>query len=213
MLNRIIDFVENVFVKRRNNYLRKFNFPVKYNKKFGKEWSWKTSERIVEHPFVLKNISEDRRYSILDFGCAKSLLPLQLASLGHNVIGVDLRDYEFKHKNFKFFKGNLLDYKLEYKFDYIISISVLEHIENLTPIMEYFYYALRGNGKLIITVPMGDWREETDFKIFSIENINTLFYAYNTLKERFFGYYKRVWIPTLYHKSKKLVGCFVFQKI
>lgn len=60
------------------------------------------SERIVEYPWVFRNLELDAG-KILDVGCCKSKLSIQLASLGYKVYGIDISNYLYKHPNFKFF--------------------------------------------------------------------------------------------------------------
>ena len=45
------------------------------------------NERIVEYPVVFKSIREPGR--VLDIGCVSSRLPIQLASLGYDVHGLE----------------------------------------------------------------------------------------------------------------------------
>ena len=74
----------HIFPKSVNNYKSVLTTPIKFvsNK-------WFINERIVEQAFVLNNIAlngKDKR--ILEFGCSKSYLAIQLASLGYNVIAL-----------------------------------------------------------------------------------------------------------------------------
>src|SRR5262245_31050363 len=49
------------------------------------------NERIVEYPVILRWMPD--RGTVLDVGCVTSRLPLQLASLGHEVWGIDVRPF------------------------------------------------------------------------------------------------------------------------
>jgi len=87
-------------------------------------------ERMVEYAWVLRNLDIEKS-KILDLGCYGTLFPIMLASLGHKVTGIDRKDYEYKHPNFTFIKGDILDFPpqlLNQKFDVIISISTIEHV-------------------------------------------------------------------------------------
>ncbi|MEW5761022.1 MAG: methyltransferase domain-containing protein [Candidatus Thermoplasmatota archaeon] len=89
-----------------------------------------STERIIEYGWVLKNLSLEKG-KILDFGCEGTLFPIMLAILGYEVVGVDIKDYNYKHKNFRFIKCNILEPDnqiLEQKFDIITCISSLEHV-------------------------------------------------------------------------------------
>jgi len=101
-----------------------FNVPIKFKNSGGMV----INERIVEMPFVYSSIplkSEPKK--ILDFGCSRSWLSLSLASMGHAVYGIDLRDHPFSHPNFVFQKMNILDFQ-EQHFDSVISLSTMEHV-------------------------------------------------------------------------------------
>jgi len=89
--------------------------------------NWYTNERMVEIPYILRRIP-DEPVKILEIGCSKSILAIHLSSLGHDVTGVDLHSYQFSHPNFEFIRDNILDVNFSQQFDYIISVSVLEHV-------------------------------------------------------------------------------------
>ena len=124
-------------------------------------------ERIVEIPFLYKNIDFENTKKILDLGCVGSKTSLQLASIGLSVIAVDYRSYPFKHKNLEFIQGNFFDLEFPLEsFDCAYSISTIEHIGlpayNIKPFedgdkkaIEKLYQLLKTRGKLILTVPFG----------------------------------------------------------
>lgn len=107
-------------------YDRYFNPPVRF-----RDGNWFANERLVELPFIFSQIDMDgsgRR--ALEFGCTRSTLALQLASLGYDVVGVDLRPYDLAHPNLSFFQGNVLDLDVgaENAFDLVTAVSVIEHV-------------------------------------------------------------------------------------
>lgn len=73
-------------------------------------WNYElvVTERIVEIPFVLRNLDCPPGARILDFGCAESPVCLHLASLGYKVVGMDLNPYPFRHPNLQFLQGDFL---------------------------------------------------------------------------------------------------------
>jgi SAM-dependent methyltransferase len=84
----------------------------------------------MEYPWVIKNLSiVPKGGSILDVGCAESLLSQELIARGFRVVGIDIRDYPFKDKRMVFLKRNVLDTLLpDNTFDAIVVISTIEHI-------------------------------------------------------------------------------------
>src|SRR3989344_1134520 len=79
------------------------------------------NERIIEYPEIVRLLRPSG--AVLDVGCVSSRLPVQLASLGYEVHGLDLRDYQFSHPNFHFHKGNIFDWKAPKRFDSVIFLS------------------------------------------------------------------------------------------
>lgn len=188
------DFYEpiNYAIKSKNILLKTFIgfYPIAkitFKLKFLRNlfWTLKITERIVENPFVFQQLQLPIESKILDIGCSHSKISLQLSSLGYRVTGVDLRDYCYKHPNFEFIKGNILDIKLqENHFDGVIMVSTLEHIglpeygepaykiDNIDEIiMEKIYYCMKPGGVFILTVPF-------------LEKIpGKKIYNYNSIKE------------------------------
>jgi len=112
-----------IFIK----YKRKFNF-LKFSrvKKVKKVF---INERIVEIPFVIQNIPVSTDVKILDLGCMESSLPIHLASVGYNVIGVDMRPFPYSHPNFKFIEADIVNLPFpDEDFGAVSCVSTLEHI-------------------------------------------------------------------------------------
>ncbi len=127
------------------------------------------NERIVEVPFAIQALADLAPSSkVLDLGCTESILPLNLATLGYQVTGVDFRPYPYKHPNLKVEQADIL--KLPYSdgsFDAVCAISTLEHI-GLGAYTDPLVYdkpdlvairqinrVLKKGGIFILTVPFG----------------------------------------------------------
>lgn len=64
--------------------------------------------RIFEYPLIFQNLDlESGR--MLDVGCCGSKLPIELASLGYEVYGIDVNDYPLTHPNFIFIKQDVIN--------------------------------------------------------------------------------------------------------
>ncbi len=117
------------------------------------------NERIVEIMFVHRHLDFSKDHLILEVGPGLSWLLFELATFGHRVVGVDLfYQYPFKHPNLTFYKVDVENFKYKEKFDYVISVSTLEHIKNikkLQNIINNIYYHLKPKGIFILTVPIG----------------------------------------------------------
>src|SRR3989339_580365 len=85
------------------------------------------NERAIEIPFVLVNLDPEPQ-KILDVGCSRSSLSMQIAGLGHKVWGLDINDYGMENPPFTFTKQDI--YKTDFEnnyFDCVVSVSTIEH--------------------------------------------------------------------------------------
>lgn len=146
------------------------------------------NERIVEIPFVLSNMHQCGDDAvILDVGCRESMLPLQLASLGYRVYGIDIREFPYTHPNFTFIKGDVCRYDFEdVRFDVVTAVSVLEHIglesyeskvrrgngDRLA--LENLHRFLKEGGTLFLTVPFGVSHTSEFQRVYDQEELDEL---------------------------------------
>lgn len=202
---------------------------------------WHVNERIIELPFVCSQLAATgQNQRVLEFGCSRSLLAMQLASLGYQVTGVDLRSYPFNHPNFTFYQGNVLDFEESESFDYVTSISVIEHIglgayleekreDDLENVIIKLHSLLKPTGKLIVTMPVGQAHVNKFFRSFAPDEITELFSRCNMDLEAEYFYHRaapKVWQPCTKTEIKSVsnhpsdrehtgvngIGCFVWCK-
>jgi SAM-dependent methyltransferase len=161
------------------------------------------NERVAEYPYVFSQLS---RYpgikSVLDIGSAFSLLPIQLATLGYQVTGLDIIDSgDTYHPNFVQIVSDLFDNKLpDNSFDAVVSISTIEHMgfgvfgDKIIPdadvrAFEIVHRLLKPGGIAIITVPVVDpanpWHKKTTY--FSKERIALVTKPFQVLEHRLLG--------------------------
>ena len=216
-------------------YSTHFNTPVKF---FG--GGYQVNERIIELPFVFSELPGDGRgHKLLEFGCTRSTLALSLASLGFEVTGVDLRPWDVEHPNFHFRQGNLLDLDLP-TFDFITSVSVIEHVGlgayrerrdegDLTAVLRRLAQLLTPDGRAIITVPCGQPSTDDFLRSFAPDEFVTLCERCD-LRLATSKYFHRssftAWSPSTAEDLTKVsnaadqrgrtgtngVGCFVFRR-
>ncbi len=136
-------------------------------------WVHNLSERIVEYPFVLRNLNLAQGGLVLDVGCGSSYFPPILASLGYQTYGIDVEDYPVETPNFKFVKTDVRRTGFpDAFFDRILVISTMEHIgikhfgtaagsSGLDDVgadrqaMRELVRILKPGGKILMTVPFG----------------------------------------------------------
>jgi len=183
-------------------------------------------ERIVETPFMYKNLDLKEGSNILEIGCVDSKVCIELASLGYKVTGYDLRDYGFSHPNFKFIKGDFLknDFPNEY-FDSVIAISTIEHcgIEIYGSISLYdadrkvideIYRVLKKKGRFIITVPFGLRGQNPFYRIYDTETLQALLKNFNIIEEKYFKVVDRkYWMPDLKENLSNLSSLIYTQAV
>ena len=155
------------------------------------------NERVVELPFVFTNLPKSKKTKILDVGCCENILPIQLASLGYEVTGMDIRDYQLTHPNFTFMKDDICYTKLKKNsFDLITCISVLEHIGLDTiygksdkkssdkKALKSILDLLKPKGKLLLTVPVANRFSQSEFmKIYTPQKLHQILKYFEIIKE------------------------------
>ena len=167
-------------------------------------------ERIVEMPFMYKNLNLKEGSNILEIGCVDSKVSLELASLGYKVTGYDLRDYGFSHPNFKFIKGDFFknDFPDEY-FDAVIAISTIEHCgieiygsnslaDGDEKAVNEAFRLLKKKGRFVLTVPFG-LKGQNDFcRVYDAGSLRLLLKGFDIIEEKYFRVIDRkYWIPDL----------------
>lgn len=205
MMETIFRFFIRVILKIPGNHLIGAVRNVFYNEVI--------SERIIEYALIFRELGYlkiNNTSKILDIGCFYSNFPIQLASMGYKVYGLDLMNYSLLHPNFTFVKGDMVNVKFPDKsFDVVTAISTIEHIgmgiygdqKNLLAdhiAVEKIFKLIRKNGLFIFTVPANiRFRIGTSQRFYDLDSINKL------LNERFlikkivaFKEKNDKWIPT-----------------
>lgn len=106
---------------------------------------------------IIKEISWKNK-SVLDIGCGTGLFAYSVAKKGAKVLGIDYADEAINianrihvHKNLEFKKMNAS--KIRGKYDVIVSIGTLEHMDRPFNILLKLKKHLNKNGKIIVTTP------------------------------------------------------------
>lgn len=152
------------------------------------------NERLLEIPFVLQRLPKTG--CILDVGCTSSAMSLQLACLGYQVTGIDLRAYPFQHPNLKFYQGDILHAPLSpASQDGAIVISALEHmglgaygdVKDVSD--ESFLGAIarlvKPGGAIWVTVPFGRAFEGNWYRVYDSTRLARLLSNYRIVERLF----------------------------
>lgn len=103
----------------------------------------------------------NKKLCVLDWGCGEGAFSQRLHDIGCNVIAVDIDAKEFKAKGPEFHQ---IDFnspieiegfvkKFTKQFDLIVSIEVIEHIQNPWQFLETIYQLCRQDTRILITTP------------------------------------------------------------
>lgn len=188
MLGKVLRLAK--LIRRNNIHEYLFNVPVKIA---GGE-IYSVNERIIELPIIQRYLADlpiGKR--ILEFGCTRSWLSMTMSAMGYHVIGADLRDYDVKHPNFEFHKGEIQKLQID-PVDCIVSVSTIEHVgigaykeqaddTALTEVLNKLHQLLNTEGWLLLTVPVGIPRQDNFQRIFSPEGLKSLLISHNFLIE------------------------------
>ena len=116
-------------------------------------------ESIIDN-FKIKNKSKPlSKINILDIGCGGGLLSEPMSRMGANVTGIDASDKNIKVAKLHSKKNNLkINYlcsspeklKIKKKFDVILNMEIIEHVENTDLFIKSCAYHLKKNGIMFI---------------------------------------------------------------
>ena len=110
--------------------------------------------------FKLKNKNKPlEKVKILDIGCGGGLLCEPMSRLGANVVGIDASDKNIKVAKLHAKKNNLdIEYlcatpetfKTDIKFDVILNMEIVEHVENVDFFLKSSSELLKKNGMMFV---------------------------------------------------------------
>lgn len=146
------------------------------------------TERSVEIPFVLSSVTANKPpgSNVLDVGCSESLVPLEFASLGYPVTGIDLREYPLSHPNLQTFAVPLEDWETDATFDVVVCLSSIEHFglgtygEEATAdrldhaAMRILRDRIEPDGLLVMTIPFGETEETPVQRMYDRDDLDKL---------------------------------------
>ncbi len=124
------------------------------------------TERILEHIYVHTHLPKPPA-RLLDLGCSESTNAIEMASLGFEVVGVDLRTLPLSHPNFTMIQANLANMPfVDESFDLAVALSTIEHVglgwyteeergSSDEHVVTEVLRLLRPGGRFILTTPFG----------------------------------------------------------
>jgi SAM-dependent methyltransferase len=154
------------------------------------------TERIVEHIFVHTRLPRPPA-RVLDLGCAESTNALEMASLGYDVVGADLRELPLKHPNFRMTVADIGDLPFpDGSFDVVVSLSTVEHVglnwyspqqRGTTDhdVIRQAHRLLRPGGRFLLTVPFGRRAVTPVHRIYDEELLDALLRPFRRIETCF----------------------------
>lgn len=133
-------------------------FYKKYFEVEKKHWLMRVRRSIIEdnlRRFFSANTSQTK---ILDFGCGSGIFVSELQEKGYDVHGVDISAEAIKFgelrgiKNLSIQDSHRLDFP-DASFDVVLSLDVLEHLEDESWAIREVYRILKPGGKFMVMVP------------------------------------------------------------
>lgn len=144
------------------------NHPMSFGMKDGRPALLGCSERIVEIPFVHRNLPYPFRGRLLDVGYRESEIIYEMASLGFDTWGIDIRPSVAEYPGVRYVQGDVIKYPFEASsFDAVIALSTVEHIGLIAygnsakdpdgdlHALQAIHRILKPTGRLLLTVPFG----------------------------------------------------------
>lgn len=165
------------------------------------------NERIVEYPLIFRWLEPRPGARVLDIGCCSSRLPIQLASLGYEVHGLDIQEYRFHHPNFHFHQSDIFQWTPEHKFDTVIAVSAIEHFglggygdimikDGDIRAVEKISTFLAQKGQLLASMPFGKAGITPKHRIYDSERLKRLFRDFDFISEAYFQRMDQHWVPS-----------------
>jgi 2-polyprenyl-3-methyl-5-hydroxy-6-metoxy-1,4-benzoquinol methylase len=119
---------------------------------------------------ILKELNWKSK-KILDVGCGTGYFSYKAAKKGADVLGIDfsaeaieIAQTKYQHSHLKYQQMNVK--KIKDKYDVIVSIGTLEHMDNPLQILKLFKKYLNPKGKIIITSP--NWTNPRGYMLMTL---------------------------------------------
>lgn len=153
--------------------------------------------------YIIRNINKSNisKLNILDIGCGGGLTCEPLARLNASVTGIDFVEQNIhiakNHAKISKLKINYIHadietIKLDKKYDIILALEVIEHVDNWKELISKFKKNLRPRGRIIFST----------INRTKLSKIFAIFFAENILK----------WVPKKTHNYNKLVTPYELEK-
>lgn len=204
LLIGIFVYIQSILMWAGKKEFRSFTDCLFHNRKQARH-PW-INERVIEYPWVYKNIPDLENCRVLDVG-AKEGLPVtdMLLEKDNIVYALDINaSGSYQKGNLIIEKGDIISTSFEENFfDAVIAVSTLEHIgvagrygisgeDELGDLkaMREIFRILKPGGKVLVTVPYGMGRSLPLNRLYNAERINGIFNDFEIIKSTYFRFKK-----------------------
>lgn len=126
---------------------------------------------LVSNRFIFVNDLLREGDSILDIGCANGNLMSHITK-DISYVGLDISKKAIENNHYHSIVGNAEKFKLNTKFDKIVCLETLEHLERPDKAIACMFKHLKDDGLVLITVPMGEnHKDKTHIHFFYKDNL------------------------------------------
>ena len=164
---------------------------------------------IATRPLVFRYIGISQG-TVLDVGCCDSKLSIELASLGYQVYGIDINDYQLEHPNFHFLKEDIAYTSLpDNFFDVALAISTIEHVglgyygdpkyaDGDKKALREIRRVLKPGGRLLMSFRYAkEYRVQSGDRIYNKASLKDLLIGFKVEKAEYFIQRGQSWLPCL----------------
>jgi SAM-dependent methyltransferase len=142
-----------------NQFLKSILTPFLY-REYKTQLFFRRNERTIEYRFLLDQLTKICPLTVLDVGSGTTPLPQIIRKCGFIVTAIDnIKDYwkeSIFNRHYYVIDDDILNTKLDKKFDFITCISVLEHIVDHSKAVRSMSSLLNPGGYLILTFPYNE---------------------------------------------------------
>ena len=170
-----VKYAKDLFLHTTRYRLNKMGFGAKATGGSDSGYEYK-SDPLSSHGQMLAYLATRKGAEVIDLGCSDGLLSMQIRSLGHTVIGVDVEEHPQVHGRVdKFVQANLdagLPADLPTSVDVVVCADVLEHVRRPEILLEDLAPRLAAGGAIVASIPnFGHWypRLRTLFGVFDYD--------------------------------------------
>ncbi len=126
-------------------------------REYGKQKFKRFNERPIEFAFLFRKLTELYPKTVIDVGTGTSALPTLIRKCGFVVTAVDnVRDYWPRgmfNKHYHVVDDDITKSRITERYDMVVCISVLEHIEDSDAAVSHMFKLLNPGGHLLMSFP------------------------------------------------------------